>query len=119
MQKKVTARHFDMTPKIREKAETEMEALSRFYDNIISVEMTLDQERHRKMAEVKVKVYNSTITATAETENLFGAIDSVVDKVRSQLIKYKGKLKQKNSEEITEVTSELTRPETDVDALDN
>lgn len=119
MHKKVTARHFDLTPKVKEKAEAEMDGLTKFYDNIISVEMILDQEKHRKMAELKVKVYNSTITGTASTDNLYAAIDSAVDKVRTQLLKYKGKLKEKNPEKITQLTSNLTRPETDVDGVDN
>ena len=118
MQKKVTARHFDLTPKIREKAESEMESLKRYFDNIISAEMILDQERHRRLAELRIHVYNNTITGTAATDNLFSSIDAAVQKVKVQLKKYKSKLKDKNPEEITDLTSSVTRPETDVDAVE-
>jgi len=64
MLKKITARHFDLTPNIKEKAEEEMERLTRFFDNIVSAELILDQEKHRRIAELKVNVYNQTIAAT-------------------------------------------------------
>jgi len=118
MLKKVTARHFDMTPEIRTKAETEMEGLTRFFDNIISAEFILDIERHRRMAELKVKVYNNTLSGSGETDDMYNSIDMAIDKVKTQLKKHKGKLKRKDPEAIAEKTEALTRPSTDVDEVD-
>jgi ribosome-associated translation inhibitor RaiA len=50
MQKKVTARHFDLTPEMKARAEEEIDGLTRFYDRIISAEFILDTERHRRIA---------------------------------------------------------------------
>ena len=118
MLKQITARHFELTPEIRARAERELDSLQRYFDHIVSAEMILDQERHRRIAELVVKVYNNTITATAEMDDLFNAIDAAVDKVKAQLKKYKDKLKEKRPEEIEELTESLTRPETDVDAVE-
>lgn len=118
MQTKVTARHFELTPEIRAKAEDELEGLTRFFDNIISAELVLDAERHRRMAEMNVKVYNSTISGSAETDDIITAMSSAADKVVAQLKKYKGKLRDKKPDEISEVTDNLTRPKTDVDSVD-
>ena len=118
MQTKITARHFELTPEIRAKAEDEMAGLTRYFDNIISAEMVLDAERHRRMAEMNVKVYSTTISGSAETDDIMTAMSSAADKVVAQLKKYKGKLREKRPDEITEVTDSVTKPSTDVDAVD-
>jgi len=118
MQKNITARHFDLTPEMRAKAEEEMDGLTRFFDRIISAELVLDAERHRRMAELKVKVYNNTISASAESDDIIAAISAAADKVVGQLKKYKGKLKDRKPEEVTDITDNLTRPSTDVDGID-
>ncbi len=118
MQKKVTARHFDLTPEIKGKAEDEMEGLTRYFENIISAEFILDVERHRRMAELKVKVYNQTLSGTAETDDMYASIEMAVDKMKAQLKKYKGKLKERRPEEIIETTEALTRPSVNPDEVD-
>ncbi|MCB2230896.1 ribosome-associated translation inhibitor RaiA [bacterium] len=118
MQKKITARHFDLTPEIREKAEEEMDGLSRFFDNIISSEFILDVERHRRIAELRVKVYKEVLSATAETDDMYASIDASIDKVKTQLKKYKGKLKDKDPGKIEKLAEERTRPSTNPDEVD-
>ncbi len=118
MQKTITARHFDLTDEMRERAESEMDGLTRYFENIISAELVLDMERHLHKAELRVKVYNHNITGSGETDDMYNSISVSVDKVKTQLKKYKGKLKDRRPEEISEVINELTRPHTDVDELD-
>ena len=118
MQKKVTARHFDLTPEIKSKAEEEMDGLTRFFDRIISAEYVLDAERHRRLAELRVKVHGHMLSAKAETNDMITAMTGASEKVIVQLKKYKGKLKEKDASEIEEFSSERTRPDTDVDGVD-
>ena len=118
MRKMITARHFDITPEIKAKAEEEMEGLTRYFDNIISAELILDVERHRRMAELKVKVYNNTISGSGDTDDMYNSIDQAVDKVKGQLKKYKGKLKRKDPSTIKGTEEMLTQPNTDVDGVD-
>jgi len=118
MLKKVTARHFDLTAEMKAKAEEEMEGLTRFFDNIVSAELVLDHERHRRVAELKVNVYNQIISGTGETDDLYNSIDVAVDKVKTQLKKYKGKLKNRKPEEIADRKEAMARPTTDIDEVD-
>ena len=118
MQTKVTARHFDLTPEIRAKAEEEIEGLTRFFDRIISAEFTLDTERHRRIAELSVKVHAHTLTGHAETDDMITAIAAAAEKVIVQLKKFKGKMKDHKADEIHEMTDAATRPTTDVDDID-
>ncbi|HEX2897332.1 MAG TPA: ribosome-associated translation inhibitor RaiA [candidate division Zixibacteria bacterium] len=113
MLKTITARHFELSEEMKSKAEAEIEGLKRFFNNIISAELILDSEKHRKKAELKVRVYNQTLAATADTDDIYSSIDSVVEKIKGQLKKYKGKLKDKRPEQITSVVEQLTKPATD------
>lgn len=118
MLKKISARHFDLTDDMKQRAEAEMDSLSKYFENIISAELILDTERHRRLAELNVKVYNSTLTGTGDSDDLLNSISLAVDKVKGQLKKYKGKLKHKNPETITEAKVSSTRPTTDDDEFD-
>lgn len=118
MLKTITARNFELSDEIKEKAEQEIDGLTKFFDKIISAELILKSEKHRKRAEIKIKVYNQTLTATADTNDIYSAIDSAIEKVKAQLKKYKGKLRDKHPDEITSVVEEMTRPSTDVEGIE-
>ena len=118
MLKKITARHFDLTPEMKSRAEDEMDRLTRYFENIVSAELVLDRERHRRKAELKVAVYNNTISGSGETDEMNSAIAVAVDKAIGQLKKYKGKLKNRRPDEISEAKEDLTRPSTEADELD-
>ncbi len=114
----ITARHFDLTPQLREHVESEIEKLTKFFENIISSDVILDVEKYRQTAEIKVKVYNAVITGSADSNDMYASIEMSVDKVKKQLKKYKGKLKNKHPEKITETVENLTKPQTNEDEID-
>ncbi|MCH7946857.1 MAG: ribosome-associated translation inhibitor RaiA [candidate division Zixibacteria bacterium] len=118
MLKTITARHFDLSDEMRAKAEDEMEGLKRYFDNIISAELILATEKHIKIAELKVRVYNQTLAAKADADDFYSSIASVVEKIKSQLRKYKGKLKDKKPGEIADFIDEHSKPSTDTEGLE-
>lgn len=118
MLKKISARHFDLTDDIKEHAEAEMDVLTKYFENIISADLVLDIERHRRLAELNIKVYNQTITGTGESDDIYNSIGMACDKVKTQLKKYKSKLKDRKQEEITETIDNLTKPETDYEDME-
>jgi len=118
MNTKVTARHFELTPEIKNLAEENFEGLLRYFDHIISCHLILDVEKHRKLAELQIKVFGQTIRAKDETDDMYVSIESAFDKAHRQLKKYKGKLKQKNPKQINVAQAEAAKPDTDVDSVD-
>ncbi len=118
MLKTITARHFNLSNEMKTKAEAEIEGLRKFFDNIISADLILDSEKHRKKAELKIKVYNQTLTATADTDDIYNSIDAVVVKIKGQLKKYKEKLRDKRPDEITSTVRKLTKPSTDDEEIE-
>ena len=118
MNTKVTARHFELTPEIKSLAEENFDGLQRYFDHIISCHLILDVEKHRKLAELQVKVYGQTLRSTGETDDMYVSIEAAFDKARRQIKKFKGKLKQKNPREINIAQSDAAKPDTDVDSVD-
>jgi len=118
MKTRVAARHFELTPEIRDHAEESFASLEKYFDQIISCELTLDVEKHRKLAELQVKVHGQVLTATEQSDDMYVTIEGAFDKARTQLKKYKGKLKNKNPKRVAAIESVVTKPETDADAVD-
>jgi putative sigma-54 modulation protein len=118
MKTKLTARHFDLTPEIRAHAEEELEGLNKFFEHIISAELIMDVARHRRLAEIKVKVSRDTIAGNGESDDLNKAIALAVDKVKVQLVKHKERLKEKDVDEIIATESALTKPQANPDEVD-
>jgi len=118
MKKIVTARNFDLSDRMKSRAEADMNRLQKFFGNIVSGELILSEERHLKRAELIVKVYNNTIAAKADSEQMYTAIGLAFDKVTTQLKKYKGKLKEKKPAKIESKVRKSTRPSTNVEELD-
>ncbi len=114
----ITARHFDLTPELREHVEGEIEKLTKFFEHIISSDVILDVEKYRQTAEIKVKVYNATIAGSADSNDMYASIEQAVEKVKKQLKKYKSKLKDKRPDVIQETVEKLTRPQTNEDEVD-
>lgn len=95
----VTSRHFKAHPSLVEYAEKAVDGLSHFYDGIIKGEVILEYERARnsvKIAEINISVFNAKLTATHTSDDYFKAVDGAVQKLASQLKKYKEKLHAKD-----------------------
>ncbi len=120
MQKLISARNFDLSDRLKRHAEGEMDNLTKFFESIISCELVLTEgtKQHLRTAELKVKVYNSVITATAEANDIYSAMAEAFDRVTTQLKKHKAKLKEKDSNTITRTKTAATRPKTDVEEVD-
>ncbi|MFH1700749.1 MAG: ribosome-associated translation inhibitor RaiA [Candidatus Zixiibacteriota bacterium] len=118
MNTKVTARHFELTPELKSLAQQNFDDLKKFFNNIISCDLTLDVERHRKMAELHVQVFGQTLRSTGDSDDMYVSIESAFDKARTQIIKYKGKLKKKNPKEISSAQINAAKPKTDDEAVD-
>ncbi|MCX6827535.1 MAG: ribosome-associated translation inhibitor RaiA [candidate division Zixibacteria bacterium] len=114
----ITARHFDLTPQLKKRIEKEVMGLTKYFEHIISTQVILDVEKYRQTAEIKAKVYNAVITGKADSNDMYASIEKALDKVKTQLKKHKGKLKEKRPEKIAEIVTRVTRPHTDVDEID-
>ena len=80
-----------ITPALQQFTQEKFNKLERHFDKIISVSVTFMVEKRMQIAEANVIVHKSELHAQAESENMYTAIDSLVEKLDKQLIKYKEK----------------------------
>ncbi|ATF09810.1 Ribosome hibernation protein YhbH [Candidatus Enterovibrio altilux] len=66
--------------------------LDRFFDHINNVHIVLNVEKFQQIAEATLHVNNGEIHAKADSENMYAAIDSLIDKLVKQLNKHKEKM---------------------------
>ncbi|MCX6098396.1 MAG: ribosome-associated translation inhibitor RaiA [Candidatus Bipolaricaulota bacterium] len=69
------------------------EALERFFDRIISVDVVLSAEKERQTADFHAHLTNKkVITAREESTDMYASVDKAVDRLRRQLVKFKDQL---------------------------
>lgn len=94
MQISVTFRHMEVSNPIRDYAEEKLSRVNKYIDEPIDAQIVLSvAKKIRHKAEVTLLAKGITIKGTEETEDMYAAIDAVVDKIERQLKKYREKLK--------------------------
>ena len=88
----VTGRHLKLDNGIRSYAEKKLRKAETHFDRIIEAHITLSAEKHRRTAEVTLNAKRATFHAKEETENIYASIDGVMEKIDTQIRRYKGKL---------------------------
>lgn len=89
----VTFRHFEPNDALKTYSEEKVSKIERYVPNLNEVQVILSLEKRRHIAEVNVNVNKGKITAKEVSEdNMYSAIDQVMDKIESQARKYKDKL---------------------------
>ena len=94
MQITVSGHHVEVTEPMREYVLSKFERLQRHFDQITNIEVTLIVEKLVQKAEATVHVSGADIFATANSEDMYAAIDSLSDKLDRQLIKHKEKVRK-------------------------
>lgn len=89
-----------LTEAIKNHCEKNLSKLTKFFDNILSINVTLTATRSKKgplqRAEVRVYVNGNMIKGVYTDEDLYNAIDKVSSIVEKQLKKHKEKLRDNN-----------------------
>ena len=94
----LTGHHVSITPSIRTYVESKFERVTRHFDHVIDVNVILSVQKLRQKAEVTVHVRGKDLYAECDDEDLYAAIDSLVDKLDRQVLRYKDRLKDHQHE---------------------
>ncbi len=92
MQLNLTGRHVEITDSLRDYVNSKFEKLERHFDHINNVHVILDIEKLIQKAEATLHVNGGELFATSEHEDMYAAIDALIDKLDRQVIKHKEKL---------------------------
>ena len=95
MQINISGHHVEVTPALRDYVTSKFDRLNRHYDQITRGQVVLTVEKNRQRADATVHVSGADLTASAESEDMYAAIDLLADKLDRQLIKHKEKVNDK------------------------
>ena len=93
MQVNLTGHHVDITDALRAYVDEKIAKLERHFDHVTNVHVILSVEKLNKKAEATVHVAGADVFADAVHEDMYAAIDSLVDKLDRQVLRHKEKIK--------------------------
>jgi putative sigma-54 modulation protein len=101
----ITGHHIDLTPAIREYVETKLERVINHFDQVVDVAVILGVEApsekdKRQHAEANLRIKGDVLHAECYAENLYAAIDLMMDKLERQVQKIKGKIQGHRQESV-------------------
>ena len=99
MQLTITGHHIEVTPALRNKVEEKMSKLERHFDHLTDIHCVLTVEKLEQKAEATVHLSGGTIFADAIHEDMYAAVDALVDKLSRQVQKHKEKLTDHHAKE--------------------
>jgi len=97
----LTGNHVEITPAMRDYVTTKLSKVTRHFDHVIDISVILSVEKHIQKAEANVHVKGKDIFVEADGDNMYASIDSLIDKLDRQVLKYKEKnLERRNQDSI-------------------
>ena len=94
----VTFRHMEPTESLKTYAEDKLSKIKKYLDFPIEAHVVLAVEKFRHMADVTLSVNGTRIKGVEETEDMYSAIDQVMDKIEKQVKRYRSKIRNRRTE---------------------
>jgi putative sigma-54 modulation protein len=92
MNLQISGHHLEITPAIHDYVTGKLERVIRHFDNVIDVNVILSVDKLKQKAEVTVHLSGKDVFVETIDEDLYAAIDALVDKLDRQIQKHKQKL---------------------------
>lgn len=92
MQINLSGHHVEITDSLKGFVDSKFEKLERHFDHINNVYVVLTVEKLQQIAEATINVNGGEIHASSEHQDMYAAIDGLIDKLDRQVIKHKEKI---------------------------
>lgn len=92
MQINLTGHHVEITASLRDYVDTKFAKLERHFDHINNVYVVLTVEKINQKAEATLHLSGTEVHASSVNADMYASIDTLVDKLDRQVLKYKGKI---------------------------
>ena len=87
----ITGHHDQVTPAIREYVSSKMTRVTNHFDHVIDVNVIMSVVKLRQKVEATVRVRGRDIFCESTEEDMYAAIDALIDKLDRTIIKHKEK----------------------------
>lgn len=95
MQTSVTFKNLDSSENLRSYVTEKLNRFDKYLYNPAEANVVLSVEKFRHIAEINISGDRLNIVGKEETEDMYSAIDMVLDKLESQIKKYKQKIRER------------------------
>ncbi len=97
----ISGHHLEVTPALREYVLTKLDRVTRHFDQVVDVNVLLSVEKlkekeRRQKAEVTLHVKGKDLFVEQSHEDMYAAIDQLMDKLDRQVGRYKDKIQNHN-----------------------
>ena len=99
----ISGHHLEVTPALRSYVTAKLDRITRHFDQVVDVKVLLsiekqkDKER-RQHAECNIHVKGSDLFAECSNQDLYAAVDELVDKLDRKVVRHKDKIKDHHHE---------------------
>ena len=88
----ITGRHMEMTDALKAYIESHVKKLKAHFEKVIDIDVVLDVEKHRHIAEVNLHANGVRIHSKESSADMYASVDAVMGKLEKQVHKYKGRI---------------------------
>jgi putative sigma-54 modulation protein len=94
MQLSVTFRNMDTSEALKNYVQERTSRLTKYIDKPLETQVTLSVQKFRQTADVIINANGIRIAGQEAHEDMYAAVDLVMDKIERQVKKYKGKIRK-------------------------
>jgi len=113
----ITSKNFNASDHLKETIEKKFERLGKYFSDDIAANITLVMVKERQTMEATINAKGTIFRAEETATDIYNVVDRVIDKLSSQMSRFKTKLQKKHKEHDEIMFHELPE-ERDVDAED-
>jgi putative sigma-54 modulation protein len=98
----ISGHHLEVTPALREYVVNKLDRVTRHFDQVVDINVLLTVEKlkekeRRQKAEVNLHVKGRDIFVEHASDDLYAAIDTLVDKLDRQVCRHKDRMQDHHS----------------------
>ncbi len=93
----LTGHHVEITPAIRDYVTQKLARINRHFDHVIDVNVIMTVEKLDRKIEANVHLSGKDIHVQMNGEDMYAAIDGLMDKLDRQVIKHKERFAPRNA----------------------
>ncbi len=99
----ISGHHLEVTPALRSYVTTKLDRITRHFEQVVDVKVLLSVEKQkekerRQRAECNIHVKGNDIFAESTHEDLYAAVDELVDKLDRQVVRHKDRIRDHHHE---------------------
>ncbi len=93
----ISGHHLDVSPALRSYVTSKLDRITRHFDQVVDVKVLLSVENQkekdkRQRAECSIRVKGNDLFAESAHEDLYAAVDELMDKLDRQVVRHKDKV---------------------------